>query len=896
MADAADVGRRLFEEWLPRSTTALLAGEFGGDVDDTRAAVRFLAGAHDLGKVTPAFAVQSEALAERMRSHGLWMPSKNQLPDRALAHHSLAGQQLLQRWLTDHGWPARSARTWGIVLGGHHGAPPDADAEQITPEIEPELYGSGLWHEVQDEFAAWITERTGATERLATWQELRLSQPFQVLATGLVIVADWIASNTELFAYHAEVLPVPTEYPRRVRRAMSMLHLPGPWALPEPVPDIGELFSRRFALPAGAAPRPVQREVVTAARAMTEPGLLTVEAPMGEGKTEAALAGAEELARTFGAGGLLVALPTQATTDAMFSRVLDWLDALGAEQASVAGAITLSHGKARLNRVFAGLLGAGRMRDIDADAAGRHWVLAHSWLSGRKKAALANFGIGTIDQLLFAGLKAKHLMLRHLGLAGKVVVIDEVHAYDAFMNSYLTAVLTWLGAYRVPVIALSATLPPDRRAELLRAYQEGTAQGAPRAEPTERGYPLVSWTGSGGGARVAEASGRGTTVHIDALGDDPEALATLLRERLAGGGNALVVRNTVRRVLETADRLEREFPGEVTLAHARFLAVDRMRNDESLLDRFGPPGRATERPWRQIVVASQVVEQSLDVDFDLLVTDLAPADLVLQRMGRLHRHERAGRPAAVREARVWLTGADLTCSPPELEPAARDHVYGAYPLLRAAAVFTPRLGDTVELPGDIAPLVHAAYGSEPVAPPEWGEAMAEAERKWRRHIEGQRERASVFGVQPPKRAGKPISGWVAADVGETDDEAQGQGQVREGAPSLEALVVQCDETGAWRTPGWLTGAAAKMSVPSDRVPPDELAEVMATCVVRLPLELSEASYEEALWDGTPDAWEDSPVIYRIPALPLGPNGEGEIAGKRVRYTPERGLEVFRGDD
>lgn len=913
MDDSAGVAGWLFDCWLAPSVVRRFAADFGGSVVDARAALVFLAGAHDVGKATPAFAVQHELLAQRMRDLGLYSRPKNELR-REFVHHSLAGHHILADWLRSRNWERGAARSWGVVLGGHHGAPPDPDIEKNTPEVYPALYGTGIWKSVQVELLDWIAVRSGAAGRLDHWRDVRLSAGFQVLAMGLVIVSDWIASNEDLLPYLGEQLPEVAETPERISRALRDLRLPEPWR-PTGVPeDVSELFASRFELPAGARPRPVQYATCDVVRDSSEPGLLIVEAPMGEGKTEAALAAAELLAEKWGAGGVFVALPTQATSDAMFDRVVDWLDAMGADGQRIGGAITLGHGKARFNRLFQGLVREGRM-EVGQDEHGgahRHAVTAHAWLSGRKKASLANFMVGTIDQLLFAGLKSRHLMLRHLGLAGKVVVLDEVHAYDAYMNSYLTRVLTWLGSYRVPVVALSATLPSERRKALVQAYRQGLRFGAdgskvalpefPSSVDGDIGYPVLTWSdGTRVRTRPVQPSGRGVEIELQlfdgGVEDDLDIVTETLRDALDGGGCAVVIRNTVRRVLATAERLEQEFPGEVIVAHSRFITVDRMRSDRELLDRFGPPSRAMERPHRRIVVASQVIEQSLDADFDVLITDLAPIDLVLQRLGRLHRHQRGRdhneRPEKVRVARAFVTGVDLSGVEPELEPAASQHVYGAYPLLRAAAVLWPRFGSRITLPEDIPVLVQRGYGSEVIEPASWREVVDDARQRWQEKTRTREHKAKQFQIAEPVSPGKAIIGWLAANIGETDDGAQGQGQVRDGKPTLEAMLVIADASGNWRTPDWLPDGSGGRAVPRDEVPSDELARVLSSCGLRLPLEFSSEEAENAVWAVTPPAWEYSPLIYRIPVLVVGEDGWGELAGRRIRYTRKRGLEVFR---
>lgn len=904
MDDSAGVADGLFTDWLAPNVVRLLAADFGGDVEQARAAVRFLTGVHDLGKATPAFAVQCTVLAQRMSEQGLYVPlNKAALPERAAAHHSVAGHHVLVRWLVERGWPRHTARAWGVVLGGHHGVPPDADAERAAnPREVPLLYGEGSWAHVQRELVEWMVRQSGADQYLDSWCDVALSPQFQVLATAVVIVSDWIASNSDLLPFHRDRLPPVVCSPERVRQALEALGLPRPWR-PE-APDVETLFATRFRFPPGASSRPVQVAACEVAQSMPEPGMLIIEAAMGEGKTEAALASAEILAARWGAGGLLVALPTQATTDAMFDRVVAWLDAMQAADQQVGGSIVLGHGRARFNRLFQGLVRAGRFAEIGCDdrSHGGHAAVPHVWLVGRKKALLANFAVVTIDQLLFAGLKARHLMLRHLALAGKVVVIDEIHAYDVYMNSYLTKVLTWLGAYRVPVVALSATLPAAQRQAIVQAYQRGRFPGSPADDNCvsgDIGYPALTWTmGASVSTRVAQPSGRSTHVRVETFTnglDDLDELVTLLRDRLSEGGTALVVRNTVRRVLDTAERLESEFPDEVTVAHARFIASDRMSNDRELLDNFGSSDRATKRPYRHVLVASQVVEQSLDVDFDLLVTDLAPIDLVLQRIGRLHRHQRgdnqSDRPARVQVARVFVTAVDFTQDPPELEATARRYVYDAHTLLRAAAVLRERFGAGIQLPDEIAPLVQRAYGDQPVGPERWQDTMSAARLQQQERAAKRERKAATFQIADPTKPGKAISGWVSAGVGEADDSQEGRGQVRDGAPSLEVLLVCDDGTGRWRTPPWLDGGGG-LPVPRAHTPPERVAEVMASCVLRLPLTLSNAEAEDELWRATPPAWEDSPLIYRQPVLIVDQDGWGQIIDRRIRYTPLRGLEVL----
>jgi hypothetical protein len=370
---------------------------------------------------------------------------------------------------------------------------------------------------------------------------------------------------------------------------------------------------------------------------------------------------------------------------------------------------------------------------------------------------------------------------------------------------------------------------------LLLAYDSGAGVDTTGELDHDPGYPVVLCSG-GQPPRTIAIPADTIRVHLDHLTDDLDTLVAYLQEHLDEGGCAVVVRNTVTRVQDTAERLTEEFGEEqVTVNHARFLSCDRARTDRSLLRRFGPPGEKTERPSLHIVVASQVLEQSLDVDFDLLITDLAPVDLVLQRMGRLHRHQRP-RPAPVRSARCALVGVqDWAGEPPEAVGGSQ-RVYDAHTLLRAAALLGPAVRDEIVLPTDISPLVQTGYGAEELGPPGWQPAMERARRQAEAVARERAERAQYFllGEAPPDTG--TLVGWVRAGVGDTDDDPRGAAQVRDGEESLEVLVVQRDTDGGLLTPEWITTGGGD-PIPLDQAVGTRQARVIAACSLRLPLAL-----------------------------------------------------------
>ena len=225
-----------------------------------------------------------------------------------------------------------------------------------------------------------------------------------------------------------------------------------------------------------------------------KPGIFIVEAPMGIEKTEAALVTCEQLAYKTDRNGLFFGLPTQATSDGIFPRIKSWLTSIKSELKDNIS-LRLVHGKAYLNDEFTSLA-----RNINIDGEENENIIINEWFSGSKKTSLDDFVVGTVDQFLLLALKQKHLPLRHLGFGKKVVVIDEVHAYDAYMNQYLLEAIQWMGAYRVPVVILSATLPEERRIKLLINYMIGMGKKWKKSERVKRdeslkttSYPLITY-------------------------------------------------------------------------------------------------------------------------------------------------------------------------------------------------------------------------------------------------------------------------------------------------------------------------------------------------------------------------------------------------------------------
>jgi CRISPR-associated helicase cas3 len=741
---------------------------------------------------------------------------------------------------------------------------------------------------------------------------------------------------------------------RRVETGWSRVELPSPWHPRDGGESADFLLNARFDLPDGTSATAAQRTAVKRARDMSLPGMLIVQETTGSGKTEAALMAAEIMAARTGRSGVLFALPTQATTDAMFSRELDWLGKIEssyrADGAASTFAIQLQHGRARLNKEAGSLRKRGyeirdrllgslgeaqedpekhrpsRPYDIGRDEDNLQTAKQHhdsiknydraqrdlaimTWFTGRKKSMLSDFVVTTVDHVLFSSMRAPHLALRHLGLSRKIVIVDEVHSYSTYMNNYLERALTWLASYGVPVILLSATLSEARCASFADAYRRGlrlmTGEKVPKKpSPNVASMPFPSLAAVGrDGMDVTpvEATGRSSRVRIERLAKD-DSLTALLGNALVNGGCALVVRNTVRRAQETYEQLRETFGEDVSLNHARFTISDRLARDADLLRRFGSPRRRPERPHRAIVVATQVVEQSLDVDFDLLVTDLAPIDLILQRMGRLHRHRRT-RPKALSDPMCYVDWLPSASNPdPRVEPGS-ETIYGEHDMLLTAAALNRVLADDalVTVPDDVRDLVEAVYGAGSEAPASWAEALERARGKACKKQKDSTKASRGFLLNEPAMRGKTASliGWLETIA---DDSEKGKAQVRDGEDSLEVILLgRRDEGGQeeLRTLSTAPGASSSV-IPVDRVPDRNVVRAMAMSEVRLPPRFTNSSMIDRVLDELEEscfvpAWQACPDLRGRLFLPLT-DGRAQLAGVTVEYTSTTGLMEVNEND
>ncbi len=936
LSDTVAIAEKLWDLWAPTGTKRVIADALReclsddaetreNDTDDGqfylgKAKFLFLACAavHDVGKATPEFQRKAEfqyhELYEAVYATGL--PFLSMSTPHAIPH-ALASQGIMDR----QGW----SRNIAVVLGGHHGKPPSLVMLHKLLDYDNNTgFNNQKWVAVQDElvkFALGLIGLRPANELFCA----KIGEPAQVILTGLLIMADWIASDESRFNYVSNpvllnLLASPQE---RSDNAWSSLDWPKPWkAMDAWNGDSREEFFDRF----GLLPRPVQEAVIDALEKTTSPGIMVIEAPMGEGKTEAALAAAEIMATKTGRGGLFIALPTQATSDGLFPRVEKWIGKLGGTHT-----VSLLHGKAQFNPEYQELFnqspsGFGKNGHpeferktvapcsigIDEEKnqalAG---VMVGEWFQGRKKSILSDFVVGTVDQVLMGGLKQKHLALRHLALSNKVVIIDECHAYDAYMSQYLCKVLEWLGVYRVPVVVLSATLPVKKRQSFIDAYTRHDSTPKKRAlawigrsesitpDPDwvkTTSYPLLTYTDTDADAtepnQIAPAqSSRSLTVSIQRI--DDEAIVDQLKELLVDGGCAGVIVNTVARAQEFAKRCRGYFgEEEVELFHSQFIAPDRIEKENGLRKKLGLPIENECRPDRLIVIGTQVLEQSLDIDFDVLFTDICPMDLLIQRMGRMHRHDGRERPPKLKDAQCFVMGyaeeSDFN--------KGSIGIYGRYLLMNTDFL----LPSTLALPDNISSLVQRTYGELGLDVPadkegDWQQAFAE----FKEHIHCQENKAQDFQISDPKGGGSTLVDWLDTSV-EDRSGKRGEATVRDSADSIEVLVIQRLSDGTLRLLPWRSNSNdADSEIASVRT-----ARLIAQCSVKLPARLCMPwNIEKTIYELEvnnmrllPDSWQESVWLQGELFLVLDEGYRVDLNGYSLRYDKNMGLLTKRKED
>ena len=604
------------------------------------------AACHDIGKVSPCF-------VEKLRR--AVTPGKCALPILPVNPGLESGKN---GWGGHAGVSQVAVKAMGApvwlpeILGQHHGFTPPVAGRRATDE----LFGGPTWQAQREALVEELKRRLNMD-----WPQITSPEQARLLA-GLTSVSDWIGSGQHF------------ENPDKPWRN-SIEHALDEAGFIPPTYRAGLSFEQVF----GFTPRPAQSQLINVA---DRPGVYVLEAPMGLGKTEAALYAAYQTLERGQACGIYFALPTQLTSNKIYERFNGFLDNVLADDCPHRALLLHS---------------AAWLVNTEMGEEGRP---GGDWFNQAKRGLLAPFAVGTIDQALMAAMNVKHGFVRAFGLAGKVVILDEVHSYDAYTGTLLDALVRLLSRLQCTVIILSATLSQSRRSQLLgvtlsaHSYPLITAV-TPREPPRE--LPVT----------VEKFERR---VQLRLLADDSAAVAEVLA-RAERGEQVLWIENTVKdaqmRYLDLAARAV-ELGLECGLLHSRFVVNDRARIETLWVNAFGRLGWAKRFEHGRILVGTQVLEQSLDIDADFLVSRFAPTDMLLQRLGRLWRHADAPRVEGAFSV-AWLLAPALGAAidAPETAFGSSAYVYSPYVLCRSLEVWRTLV--EVCLPQDVRTLIESTY-------------------------------------------------------------------------------------------------------------------------------------------------------------------------------------------
>lgn len=735
LLDTGEVALRLFDVSLTERQQAWIARGFGVTVERVRSIVGFLAAAHDIGKVGP-FQHLVPGLAAQLGSAVL--------PAFVLgrpARHDRVSGYVLHRYITEHGGSREVAETLVAAVGGHHSVPQKIPAH----ERRGVLGELGRWWPHQSELLTRAAEQLGVG---TSFDDLQApGHDVTLVLAGLVNVSDWNASDVGRFPVTAGDRPASSSLASRAIVTAA-------WR-PRPLSPGGS-FRDAFGFP----PRAAQAALVELLEEAELPAMILIEDRTGAGKTEAALWAVRQ-ALAGGARGMYVGQPTRATADQFHGRAAAFVDVLWA---GARHDLKLLHGGAHLRDET-----DPEPSDLGRDAAADEVVAARRWFDGARRGLLSPYAVGTIDQALLAVLRARFYPVRLWGLAGKVVVVDEAHAYDTYTAGLLGSLVRWLGAMECTVVMLSATLPGNRRAELTAAYRDGLrhlASSTPSAEAAIVGYPRVTIVNRNLERTIAVADDRpGRTLPLERLAciDDAQAVVEATVDEVEQGGCAALICSTVGLAQERYAALRATRPDvPAMLLHARMRPLERVPIERALAERLGPQAVGDERPDRLVVVATAVIEQSLDFDFDVMLTDLAPIDLLVQRAGRLHRHDRERRPPRHSQPRLLLLDTPDGEAVDRSLPRGAGAVYIAAVLARTRAALRGRR-EIVE-PADLDELIATVY--DDAVPPNLGveeqTALHDLDRRAHEKARAYRNWATENGIGIPHAEDPPWAGRASS--------------------------------------------------------------------------------------------------------------------------------------
>ena len=647
-----------------RQITTYLGNQFASNNGSVVKIISYLVSVHDIGKAHPAFQSKDkdrfQCVVDAIPEWHGKCPIETPISDFRHEHESA---RVLRRIWSDRDYNEDLIKVLSETIALHHQKP----AHRLM------RLRNKLWVTMQDELEEMLAQR------FLQGEELRMPRSVDaacMLISSLIILMDWVVSS-ELFddAEHMNE----KEIKACASKALSLYNLISNNVFPTVT-----FFQNMF--PKILQPRPLQQ----ACNSLNEQATITIiEAPMGEGKTEAALFMAARACNAHHSRGIYMALPSQATSNQIYTRMNAMLD-------------DLHYGNARLLHSTAFIT-----QQLPDEFATEDEAIAAKWIRPSRMGFLGANAVGTVDQAMATVLSTKFSSIRLAGLSNKILIIDEIHAYDMYMAQIIETLLRWCCGCGIPVILLSATLQMAQKKRYLACF--GTN---PDIHLTAQ-YPLLTQVLPDGSIQQTpvDATAHYTfTFQPVHMSDNEETISKMAAEMTKDGGCMAIMVNTVRKAQKIFQSLQTIADDSIAifLFHSRFPLGRRTEIEKQCVEAFGRD--RTYRPKKAILVATQVVEQSIDLDFDGMISELAPMDLLLQRAGRLHRHRSNSRPDAFFDPvlHVILPPADANITV-DRRYGASGYVYDPFLLYNTEQQL--KSVRIVRIPEDIRSLVEEVYAT-----------------------------------------------------------------------------------------------------------------------------------------------------------------------------------------
>lgn len=570
----------------------------GCDSDTLLTKIVFICAIHDIGKIHPTFQGRDDETLEMLRQENL-----NQVSFDTRFRHEQYGANIFDRLSVDD-VDMKNSDIISQIIRMHHQKEHKKNSDINIIKIDDKEKAK-KWRHIQNEIYDYVKNIFRFDNLNLINKNISKSELFVVqnAILGIMITADWIASNNYVFD-NQQCENIDEFLESRKVQALKFLNNEG--LIRQQIPVMQD-FRSAF----GFNGRPVQNDVEKIVH-KNDIKCMLIESDCGSGKTEAALYAAAVLGNRSGLSGIYMGLPTGVSAEAIQDRVDEFLTSRGMRNTK------LYTSKSML------------LREPDKKPA---------WTDISRQRLLAASAVGTVDQVMTAARLVRFESVRMDGLASKVLIIDEIHAYDAYMLAVIKDLLKICGELDVPVIMLSATLPISTKSDLLGVLGDGNIE-------LHNGYPMISYVTKDGKTHehVSHQYMPDKKISCELLPilNDNDKIARYAVDAVKDGGCECVIMNTVTDAICVYDKIKKNKKNDckIILYHSRMTINARDKTSRKILAMCGKD--RTKRPERVIIVGTQVLEQSLDIDVDYMITAICPIDLLFQRIGRYHRHGDAG--------------------------------------------------------------------------------------------------------------------------------------------------------------------------------------------------------------------------------------------------------------